>query len=172
MLPFLDAFIKLIIAFHQGHAHPEIGDTLFRIVFGDTFQKTVNGFRTYHQLVLFIGSCDSKLHSFLCMVCCFKYLPRLARSLGQKCPDIPGKSTHSLGHSYSCTRAFILMYTGTDAHVHGYECSCSWVHFFHDSRLLIVNLFCISVESHIGVSMSLAPLQDVLLLYGNETNLS
>ena len=64
VLPLLDAFIKLIVAFHQRHAHSEIGDTLLRIVFGDTFQKTVNGFRTHHQLVLFVGSCNSKLHFF------------------------------------------------------------------------------------------------------------
>lgn len=56
------------------------------------------------------------------------------------------------------------MYTGTSDHV--------VVKIFIGVRLLIVNLFYIPVEPHVGVTMLLAPFQHVLLLFGYESCLS
>ena len=40
----------------------EIGDTQLGIIFSDALQKPFYVFRTDHQLVLFVDSCNSKLH--------------------------------------------------------------------------------------------------------------
>ena len=62
MLPFLDAFVVLVVGLHERHTHSEIGDTQLGIIFSDALQKPFYDFRTDHQLVLFVDSCNSKLH--------------------------------------------------------------------------------------------------------------
>ena len=62
LLPLLHTDIVVIVAFHEWCTHSEIGDTLFGIVLGDAFPKTVNAFQADHQLVLPVDSSDGKLH--------------------------------------------------------------------------------------------------------------
>ena len=99
-------------------------------------------------------------------------LPNFAQGVGQMYPTTPGIRTRRLGPPYPTCWSSVPVYMGTDTHVHGYERPCTWVEFFIGVRLLIVNLFCIPVEPHVGVSMLLAPFQHVLLLFGHESCLS
>ena len=99
-------------------------------------------------------------------------LPSFAQGVGQMCPTMPGTRARRLGHPCSSCWSSVPVYMGTDTHVHGYELPCTWVKIFIGVRLLIVDLFCIAVESHVGVSMLLAPFQHVLLLFRHESCLS
>ena len=86
-----------------------------------------------------------------------KALGTFARRCRVKVLVVSGMSPHVRGCISLSSRAQLLMAVGTDPHGH-------W--------LSVVNLFCISVEPHIGLSTSFTPLQDVLLLFRNESCLS
>ena len=86
-----------------------------------------------------------------------KALVNFAPRIGVKVLVVSGISPHVRGCISLSSRVQMLMAVGTGPHGH-------W--------LSVVNLFCISVEPHIGVTTSFTPLQDVLLLFRNETSLS
>lgn len=87
-----------------------------------------------------------------------KTLGTFARRCRVKVLVVSGMSPHVRGCISLSSRVQMLMAVGTGPH-------CGhW--------LSVVNLFCISVEPHIGVTTFFTPLQDVLLLFRNETSLS
>lgn len=86
-----------------------------------------------------------------------KALGTFARRCRVKALVVSGMSPHVRGCISFSSRVQLLMAVGTGPRGH-------W--------LSVVNLFCISVEPHIGVTTSFTPLQDVLLLFWNETSLS
>lgn len=91
------------------------------------------------------------------------------------CPVLP----KALGTFARRCRVNVLVVSGMSPHVRGCISLSSRVQMLmsvgtgpHGHRLSVVNLFCISVEPHIGVTTSFTPLQNVLLLFWNETSLS
>lgn len=104
---------------------------------------------------------------------------RVVDGFAQLCPRRWANVPDYAGHSCPSSRSSVLNVLVIRTRVHGYGYSCTRVRvtmyvvkIFIGVRLLIVNLFYIPVEPHVGVTMLLAPFQHVLLLFRHESCLS